>query len=101
MLRLSEKVGDGFTKACEYVSIDSMASLPDEIMDFLFNLPDRERISLAGKLLQSTGRLAESEEAAQAAWDGEIDRRIDDIKSGRVVGVPATEVLKELEEELA
>lgn len=76
----------------------AMASLPEEIMGYILNLPDRERIILAAKLLQSTGNLDESEEAVQSAWNEEIGRRLNDVRTERVIGIPADVVLKELEE---
>lgn len=67
-------------------------------MGYILNLPDRERIILAAKLLQSTGNLDESEEAVQSAWNEEIGRRLNDVRTERVIGIPADVVLKELEE---
>jgi len=35
----------------------------------------------------------------EAAWDEEIKRRVDDIRSGRVKTIPGEQVLRELAEE--
>lgn len=40
-----------------------------------------------------------AEEGVEAAWDEEIKRRVDDIRSGRVRTIPGEQVLRELAEE--
>jgi putative addiction module component (TIGR02574 family) len=40
-----------------------------------------------------------AEQGVEAAWDEEIKRRVDDIRSGRVKTIPGEQVLKELAEE--
>jgi putative addiction module component (TIGR02574 family) len=39
------------------------------------------------------------EEGVEAAWDEEIKRRVDDIRSGRVKTIPGEQVLRELAKE--
>ncbi len=39
------------------------------------------------------------EEGVEAAWDQEIKRRIEDIRSGRVKTIPGEQVLTEIAEE--
>jgi putative addiction module component (TIGR02574 family) len=39
------------------------------------------------------------EQGVEAAWDEEIKRRVDDIRSGRVKAIPGEQVLRELGEE--
>jgi putative addiction module component (TIGR02574 family) len=38
-------------------------------------------------------------EGVEAAWDDEIKRRVDDIRSGRVKTIPGEQVLQELADE--
>jgi putative addiction module component (TIGR02574 family) len=40
-----------------------------------------------------------AEAGVEAAWDAEIKRRVDDIRSGRVKTIPGEQVLRELAEE--
>ncbi len=59
------------------------------------NLPAPQRAELAHFLLRSP----EPEEDGWAeAWRTELDRRLEEIRSGHVAGVPAEEVLGRLRE---
>ena len=60
----------------------------------LATLPARDRAALAYFLLESLDEDADPE--SEAAWDAELQRRVDDIQQGRVAGVPATEVFAQL-----
>ena len=40
-----------------------------------------------------------AEDGVEAAWDAEIKRRVEDIRSGRVKTIPGEQVLRELAEE--
>jgi putative addiction module component (TIGR02574 family) len=40
-----------------------------------------------------------AEEGVEAAWEDEIKRRVEDIRSGRLKTIPGEQVLKELAEE--
>jgi putative addiction module component (TIGR02574 family) len=53
--------------------------------------PAAQRIALAEKLVASVGDFATPE--IEAAWNMEIERRSQDIREGRVVGIPAAKVL--------
>lgn len=53
-------------------------------------LPDHERAELAGSLLDSLDTSVD--ENADAAWQAEIARRLDDVQSGRVKTIPWSEV---------
>jgi putative addiction module component (TIGR02574 family) len=57
-------------------------------------LTPEDRAALAEHLLESL----EDSTAADADWEAELDRRIEDIRSGREVGIPVEEVLAELRE---
>lgn len=58
----------------------------------LATLSARDRAELAYFLLESLGDDAD----AEAAWDAELQQRIDDVQQGRVAGVPAAEVFDQL-----
>jgi len=53
-------------------------------------LPEQERAELAGNLLDSLD--ATVDEDADAAWQKEIARRLEEVKSGRVKTVPWSRV---------
>jgi putative addiction module component (TIGR02574 family) len=52
----------------------------------LLNLPAEERAALAAALLDSLDPPADAD--ADAAWDEEIRRRVDDVTAGRVSTLP-------------
>jgi putative addiction module component (TIGR02574 family) len=56
-------------------------------------LPPEERAELADYLLSS---LDDEHEAIEAAWEEEASRRVAEIRSGKVVGRPAEELLDQL-----
>lgn len=55
-------------------------------------MPERERAELAGNLIDSLD--ASVDEDADAAWQREITRRLEDIQLGKVTTVPWSEVQK-------
>jgi len=70
---------------------------PAALAEQLLALPSGDRARMAELLLAS---LEAVEPDASAAWDTEIARRADDLKTGRVAGVPAAEVFAEIERRL-
>ncbi len=69
----------------------------DELLKRAMALPPEERAAMANSLLES---LDETEyENAEAAWDNEIKRRVDDIRSGRVKTIPGEQVLRKTAEQ--
>ena len=60
----------------------------------LATLPARDRAALAYFLLESLDEHSDPE--AEAAWDVELQCRVDDIQHGRAIGVPASEVFAQL-----
>ena len=56
-------------------------------------LPSDERAALANTLLDS---LEPSNLSVEEAWDEEVARRIEDLKSGRAVTVPWEQLHREL-----
>ena len=66
----------------------------EKITDEALSLPSEKRAELANTLISS---LEESVDAdVEAAWEEEIEKRVNDIKSGKVSGVPAEEVFAKL-----
>ena len=56
-------------------------------------LPPAQRAELAQYLLRS---LDQEEEGARVEWLALAERRMAEVRAGRVVGIPAEEVLKSL-----
>jgi putative addiction module component (TIGR02574 family) len=78
-----------------------MAQMTPQVLELLekaLELSTQERGLLAARLIDSLDD-EPAEEGVEAAWDAEIKRRVDDIRSGRVKTIPGEQVLRELAEE--
>ena len=73
-----------------------MSETAEKLKSELALLPPSERAELAHFLIQSLD--ADMEETAEAAWDAELARRLEEIESGKVVGEPAETVVARLRE---
>ena len=65
------------------------------------DLPAPERLKLARILLDLSEPATESPDDVQNAWDQEIERRLQELRSGKVKGVPLEEVKAKIEARLA
>jgi putative addiction module component (TIGR02574 family) len=63
-----------------------------ELLKRALTLPLEERAELASSLMESLDLI--QDEDAEAAWQEEIARRIEDLRTGRVKTVPWAEVRK-------
>ena len=61
----------------------------DQIVEETRHWPPEKIGELVGRLTED---LHASDPATEAAWKMEIDRRIEEIQSGKVQGIPAEEV---------
>ncbi|MEW6349376.1 MAG: addiction module protein [Thermodesulfobacteriota bacterium] len=73
-----------------------MTNVTDELKSQLSGLSAGERAELARFLINSLDQGADAD--AEDAWDAELTRRIDDIKSGAAIGEPIDKVFGELRE---
>lgn len=71
----------------------------DQITKDAMDLPARQKLALAGFLLESADATADFE--VEAAWDSEIRDRILAVDEGRVIGVAYEDVMRSAEERLA
>jgi putative addiction module component (TIGR02574 family) len=69
-----------------------------ELLEKALALSTEDRELLVDQLVASLSEVP-AEEGAGAAWDEEIKRRVDDIRSGRVKTIPGEQVLQELAQE--
>lgn len=69
-----------------------------ELLEKALALPTQDRGLLIDRLIASLDE-EPAEEGVEAAWDQEIKRRVDDIRSGRVKTIPGEQVLQELADE--
>ena len=69
-----------------------------ELLEKALSLSTHERGLLIDRLVESLDD-GPAEEGVEAAWDDEIKRRVDDIRSGRVKTIPGEQVLRELADE--
>lgn len=85
---------------------DVAAQLPDtplsaaaeRLLDQTLLLPIDERSTIARLLYESIADEEDDEDPAEveAAWAEEIKRRVDEIRTGAVEGIPAEEVFAEM-----
>ena len=70
-----------------------MSAEVSNLLTLALALPVDERAALANTLLDS---LESATESLQEAWDGEVARRIEDLKAGKAVTVRWEELHREL-----
>jgi putative addiction module component (TIGR02574 family) len=70
----------------------------DEIVEETRHWPPERVGELVGRLTED---LHTSDPETEAAWKTEIDRRIEEIQSGKVKGIPAEEVSARIRKILA
>jgi putative addiction module component (TIGR02574 family) len=69
-----------------------------EVLEKALALSTQDRGLLIDRLIESLDD-APADEGVEAAWDEEIKRRVDDIRSGRVKTIPGEQVLREMADE--
>lgn len=67
---------------------------PKEILEAALKLAPRERAALAAEILRS---LDSTYGELGAAWEAEIQRRLEDFEAGRAELIPSEEVFEEIE----
>lgn len=67
-----------------------MATLAEELYQKALDLEQKERAALAVRLIESLDR--EVEEGVEAAWLAEVERRMEELDSGKVQSIPWDEV---------
>ena len=65
----------------------TVRALEKQVMD----LPPQSRIRIVEKIIESVDDFADKE--IEAAWSEEIQRRVTDIETGKVKGIPATQAM--------
>lgn len=74
-----------------------MSFTVDQIRDEALRLPIQERARLAGDLISSLDDLEDVDQAAvDAAWAEEIQRRVNEIRGGKVELLDGNTVMSEL-----
>lgn len=75
----------------------------EEVRQIAHELPEEQRILLANSLYESVvaDETEENEDEVAAAWEDEIERRLDEIDSGAVKMIPLEEVLAEMDARIA
>jgi putative addiction module component (TIGR02574 family) len=68
-----------------------------EVTQEAAELPGPERLKLARILLELSETDTDPPTDVQDAWESEIERRLQELRSGRVKGIPLEEVKKRIE----
>jgi putative addiction module component (TIGR02574 family) len=72
----------------------------EEVQQIAHELPEDQRVQLANSLWESVGAETDDAAAIEAAWDGEIKRRLDEIDSGSVELAPLEDVLARMDDRI-
>lgn len=80
------------------VSMAQMTPQVSELLEKALALSTQERGLLIDRLVETLDN-DPAEEGVETAWDEEIKRRVDDIRSGRVKTIPGERVLRRLARE--
>jgi putative addiction module component (TIGR02574 family) len=70
-----------------------MTQEAQELLKKALTLPDKERADMAGSLINSLDDTVD--ENADAAWQDEVARRLEDVRSGKVKTIPGDEVRRQ------
>jgi putative addiction module component (TIGR02574 family) len=81
------------------VFMAQMTPQVSELLEKALSLSARERGLLIDRLVESLDD-EPAEEGVEAAWEDEIKRRVDDIRSGRAKTIPGEQVLGRLKARL-
>ena len=65
-----------------------MSTHVEDLMDNAFRLSTQERADLAARLIESLETEDEHDADTQAAWDAEIQRRLNELDTGQVKPIP-------------
>jgi putative addiction module component (TIGR02574 family) len=76
--------------------VSNMANATERLKAELAQLPLRERADVAHFLIRSLDE--EEDEDAEAAWEAELARRLEEIENGTAAGIPADKVFADLRE---
>ena len=71
-----------------------MATKADELMSMVESLPIEIKTKLIEKILNS---LHPTQKEIDALWAQEVEKRLNDIRTGKVKPVPADEVFEEIQ----
>jgi putative addiction module component (TIGR02574 family) len=74
----------------------AMSTDPDEITAAALALPEEDRLNLMARLAESVDPPPGAEYVDDEAWEAEIARRIEEVRSGAVTPIPWAEVRKRL-----
>ena len=74
-----------------------MSKTLSEVTQDAADLPPTDRLKLARILLDLSAPESEPNTNAQSAWDEEIQRRLQDLRSGKAKGVPLEETKRKIE----
>jgi putative addiction module component (TIGR02574 family) len=74
-----------------------MSKTLTEVTQEAVRLPASERLQLARILLDLSEPYIEPDAEVQSAWDKEIERRLHELRSGKVKAIPLEEVKKKIE----
>ncbi len=80
------------------VQTAKLSAEAEKLMPALDALSIEDQVGIADRLLASPELESASPDEVNVAWRDELRRRVEEIKSGKVVGIPAVEVFRRMHE---
>jgi putative addiction module component (TIGR02574 family) len=80
------------------IDATGLSQAAESLLPALDTLTTKDRLELARRLLAEPEIAPEEQAAVQAAWESELVRRVEEIRSGKVVAVPIEEMFKKSRE---
>ncbi len=74
-----------------------MTEVTERLIAELAELPARDRAELAHHLILSLDEGTDPD--AEAAWDSELARRVEEIRAGQIMGEPAADIFSRIREQ--
>jgi putative addiction module component (TIGR02574 family) len=69
-----------------------LSEAAEKVMSVIESLSAQDQRRIAHRLLAALDEPAEDPAEVKAAWKAVLQRRVDEIRTGKVVGIPAEEV---------
>lgn len=90
-IQYNVRVGEAVAKGIAGMHTESMGVTMDQIVEETREWPEEDVAELVDRIYRA--KYGDIPAAVEAAWREEINRRIADLESGRVQGIPLEETL--------
>ena len=81
-------------RAIVNTSANGLSEAATKLLPTLDALPESDRLGVVRHLLDGLEESSDEPEAVRAAWKAELRRRVDELRSGKVKGIPIEEMFE-------